>query len=197
MLLALGVTACNQGDSSSSVAVDGAVAKLQQAYDSLGALIPDPSNITTGFEVPVTLANSVTAEWSSDEPGVISFGTPAGGFSVATVNRPAKDAGDAVVTISAILSLQSELTSEMLHQTWDIDLTVKENTVAELVIDNVDDILAIIDPVYDGELSVTLNDMTIFAKSAGEAFAYDGTGIIQVYAGAASTMSVGKAYMIS
>jgi len=198
VLLALGVTACQTGNSSSSsVAVDGAVAKLQQAYDSLGALIPDPSNITAGFEVPVTLANSVTAEWSSDEPGVISFGTPANGFAVATVNRPAKDAGDAVVTISALLSLQSELSSEMLHQTWTIDLTVKENTVAELVIDNVDDILAITDKTYDGQLSVTLNDMTIFAKSAGEAFAYDGTGIIQVYAGAASTMVVGKVYTVS
>lgn len=198
VLLALGVTACGTGgSSSSSEAVDGAVAKLTQAYNSLGALIADPTNITSGFEVPSSLANGVTAEWSSDEPGVIAFGAPANGFVVATVNRPAKGAGNAVVTISALLSLQSEITSEMLHQTWTIDLTVKENTVEELVIENVADILAITDKSYDATLSVTLNDMTIFAKSAGEAFAYDGTGIIQVYAGAASTMAVGKVYTIS
>jgi len=196
VLLALGVTACNNTPSSSSVA-DGSVAKLQQAYDGLAALISDPTNITSGFEVPATLANGVTAEWSSDEPGVISFGTPASGFIVATVNRPAKDAGDAAVTISALLSLQSEITSEMLHQTWSLDLTVKENTVAELVIDNIEDVLAIVDPVYDGTLNVTLNDMTIFAKSAGEAFAFDGTGIIQVFAGAASTMQVGHVYTVA
>lgn len=195
VLLALGVTACT--DATSSSLVDGSVAKLQQAYDSLAALIPDPSNITTGFQVPATLANSVTADWSSDEPGVISFGTPADGFIVATVNRPAKDAGDAEVTISALLTLQSELTSEMLTQTWSLDVTVKENTVAELVIDNIEDVLAIVDTAYDGTLNVTLNDMTIFAKSAGEAFAFDGTGIIQVYAGAAGTMLVGHVYTVS
>src|SRR5690606_1597771 len=34
-------------------------------------------------------------------------------------------------------------------------------------------------------------------RSAGEAWAYDGTGIIQIYAGAASSLEVGKVYTIA
>ena len=182
---------------SSSVAVDGAVAKLQTAYDSLGALITDPNNITVGFQVPAQLANSVQAVWSSNQPGVISFGTASAGFINATVNRPAKGAGDASVTISAALSLQSELSTAMLTQTWSLALTVKENTVAELVIENIADILEVEDPAYDGTFNVVLQNMTIFGTSVGEAWAYDGTGIIQIYGGAASTMQVGKVYTVS
>ena len=187
----------SSSSSSSSAAVDGAVAKLQQAYDSLGALITDPNNITVGFQVPAQLANSVQAAWSSNQPGVISFGTASAGFINATVNRPAKGAGDAPVTITAALSLQSELSTAMLTRNWSLALTVKENTVAELVIENIADILAVEDPEYDGTFNVVLEDMTIFGTSAGEAWAYDGTGIIQIYGGAASTMEVGKVYTVS
>ncbi len=189
LFVSLSLAACGEQ-------IDPATAKLQQAYDGLSSLIGDASNITSGFQVPTTLVNGVTAEWESDEPGVISFGAPAGGYANATVNRPAKDAGDAEVTISALLSLQSELSEDILTQTWSIDLTVKENTVVEIVVDNIDDILAITDPAYDGTFSVTLNDMTIIGRSTGEAFAYDGTGIIQIFQ-APSSIEVGKVYTIS
>jgi hypothetical protein len=206
LLLAITLAGCGGATSSSSssssspsssVATDGAVAKLQQAYDSLGALITDPSNITVGFQVPAQLANQVQAAWSSNQPGVVSFGTASGGFINATVNRPSLGAGDASVTISAILSLQSELSTEVLTQTWSLGITVKENTVADLVIENIADILAVNDEAYDGTFNVELDNMTIFGKSVGEAWAYDGTGVIQIFGGAASTMEVGKVYSVA
>ena len=191
-------SASSSSSSSSSVAVDGTIAKLDAAALTLDGLIADPSNITVGFQVPAQLANQITAVWTSDEPGVLSFATQAvSGFLNVTVNRPAKGDGDATFDISAVLSRQSELTTDILTKTWTKEVTVKENTVDEVVIDNVEDILALTDPALDRALNVTLNDMTVFARSAGEAFAYDGTGTIQIYGGAASNLTVGKVYTIS
>jgi hypothetical protein len=191
-------SASSSSSSSSSVAVDGTIAKLDAAALTLDGLIADPSNITVGFQVPAQLANQITAVWTSDEPGVLSFATQAvSGFLNVTVNRPAKGDGDATFDISAVLSRQSELTTDILTKTWTKEVTVKENTVEEVVIDNVEDILALTDPALDRALNVTLNDMTVFARSAGEAFAYDGTGTIQLYGGAASNLTVGKVYTIS
>jgi hypothetical protein len=188
----------SSASSSSSVAVDGTIAKLDAAALTLDGLIADPSNITVGFQVPAQLANQITAVWTSDEPGVLSFATQAvSGFLNVTVNRPAKGDGDATFDISAVLSRQSELTTDILTKTWTKEVTVKENTVEEVVIDNVEDILALTDPALDRALNVTLNDMTVFARSAGEAFAFDGTGTIQIYGGAASNLTVGKVYTIS
>jgi hypothetical protein len=188
----------SSSSSSSSVAVDGTIAKLDAAALTLDGLIADPSNITVGFQVPAQLANQITAVWTSDEPGVLSFATQAvSGFLNVTVNRPAKGDGDATFDISAVLSRQSELTTDILTKTWTKEVTVKENTVEEVVIDNVEDILALTDPALDRALNVTLNDMTVFARSAGEAFAFDGTGTIQIYGGAASNLTVGKVYTIS
>jgi hypothetical protein len=181
----------------SSSTVDGSIAKLDSALSSLNAIISDPTNITTGFQVPVTLANQITAAWTSEEPGVLSFGTQAtGGFINVTVNRPAKGDGDATFDITAVLSRKSDLSEDILTRTWIKEVTVKENTVEEVSIDNVEDILALLDPALDNNLNVTLNDMTIIARSNDEAFAYDGTGTIQLY-GIPSTLTAGKVYTVS
>jgi hypothetical protein len=191
-------TASSSTESTSSVAVDPAIAKLQNAYDSLGGLIADATNITTGFQVPISLANSVTATWSSSEPGVLGFSTtPVNGLINATVNRPAKGNGDAAFNIFADLSIAAELTAGNLTLRWTQAVTVKQNTVDLIVINSIADILALRDPALDRTLNVTLSNLTIFARSGGEAFAYDGTGIIQIYRGAAENLTVGKVYTIS
>jgi hypothetical protein len=195
-------TVSSETPSSSSVAssqIDEALEFLDLAYDSLGGLIADPSNITAGFQVPSNLANGVTATWSSSNPGVLSFGQPAQntGLINTVVNRPSNGDGDARFNISAILSIPATLTSGDLTRTWTIEITVKENEVPELVIENVSDILAIRDVAYDGTLNVTLDDLTVIGKSAGDAFAYDGTGTILIYGGAAASMEVGKVYTVS
>ncbi len=195
-------TVSSETPSSSSVSssqIDEAQEFLDIAYDSLGGLIADPSNITTGFQVPSNLANGVTATWSSSNPGVLSFGQPAQntGLINTVVNRPSNGDGDARFNISAALSIPATLTSGNLTRTWTIEITVKENEVPELVIENVDDILAIRDVAYDGTLNVTLDDLTVIGKSAGDAFVYDGTGTIMIYGGAASSMEVGKVYTVS
>jgi hypothetical protein len=188
----------SSSEASSSVAVDPALAKLQSAYDSLGGLIADPTNITTGFQVPVNLANGVTATWTSAEPGVLSFSTtPVNGLINATVNRPAKDNGDASFNVFADLSIAAELTAGNLTRRWTQGVTVKQNTVELIVINSIADILALRDPSLDRTLNVTLANLTIFARSGGEAFAYDGTGIIQIYRGAAENLTVGRVYTIS
>jgi hypothetical protein len=185
-------------DTTSSVAVDPALAKLQSAFDSLGGLLADPTNVTTGFQVPVGLANGVTAAWSSAEPGVLGFSTtPVNGLINATVNRPAKGNGDASFNIFADLSIPAELTAGNLTRRWTQAVTVKQNTVDLIVINSIADILALRDPALDRTLNVTLSNLTIFARSGGEAFAYDGTGIIQIYRGAAENLTVGKVYTIS
>ena len=185
-------------DTTSSVAVDPALAKLQSAFDSLGGLLADPTNLTTGFQVPVGLANGVTATWSSAEPGVLGFSTtPVNGLINATVNRPAKGNGDASFNIFADLSIPAELTAGNLTLRWTQAVTVKQNTVDLIVINSIADILALRDPALDRTLNVTLSNLTIFARSGGEAFAYDGTGIIQIYRGAAENLTVGKVYTIS
>jgi hypothetical protein len=172
---------------------------LNDAYDSLGALIADPTNITTGFQVPATLATgSVTVSWSSSEPGVLGFGTTVTNNLInVTVNRPKKGDGDAPLNVIADLSIPAQLTTGNLTRRWTQAVTVKQSTVDEVVINNVADILALTDPGLDRNLNVTLDDMTIFAKSGGEAFAYDGTGVIQIYRGAADSLVVGKVYTIS
>ena len=188
----------SSSEASSSVAVDPALAKLQSAYDSLGGLIADPTNITTGFQVPVNLANGVTATWTSAEPGVLGFSTtPVNGLINATVNRPAKDNGDAAFNIFADLSIAAELTAGNLTRRWTQGVTVKQNTVELIVINSIADILALRDPALDRTLNVTLANLTIFARSGGEAFAYDGTGIIQIYRGAAENLTVGRVYTVS
>lgn len=188
----------SSSEASSSVAVDPALAKLQSAYDSLGGLIADPTNITTGFQVPVNLANGVTATWTSAEPGVLGFSTtPVNGLINATVNRPAKDNGDASFNVFADLSIAAELTAGNLTRRWTQGVTVKQNTVELIVINSIADILALRDPALDRTLNVTLANLTIFARSGGEAFAYDGTGIIQIYRGAAENLTVGRVYTIS
>lgn len=188
----------SSSETSSSVAVDPALAKLQSAYDSLGGLIADPTNITTGFQVPVNLANGVTATWTSAEPGVLGFSTtPVNGLINATVNRPAKDNGDASFNVFADLSIAAELTAGNLTRRWTQGVTVKQNTVELIVINSIADILALRDPALDRTLNVTLANLTIFARSGGEAFAYDGTGIIQIYRGAAENLTVGRVYTIS
>ena len=191
-------TPASSSEASSSVAVDPALAKLQSAYDSLGGLVADPTNITTGFQVPVNLANGVTATWTSAEPGVLGFSTtPVNGLINATVNRPAKDNGDAAFNIFADLSIAAELTAGNLTLRWTQAVTVKQNTVELIVINSIADILALRDPSLDRTLNVTLANLTIFARSGGEAFAYDGTGIIQIYRGAAENLTVGRVYTIS
>jgi hypothetical protein len=178
--------------------VDPALAKLQSAFDSLGGLIADPTNITTGFQVPISLANGVTATWTSAEPGVLSFSTtPVNGLINATVNRPVKGNGDASFNIFADLSIAAELTAGNLTRRWTQGVTVKQSTVDLIVINSIADILALKDPALDRALNVTLSNMTIFARSGGEAFAFDGTGIIQIYRGAAENLTVGKVYTIS
>jgi hypothetical protein len=195
-LAGCGVTPSSEPTSSGPV--DPALAKMQAAYDSLGGLIADPTNITTGFQVPITLANGVTATWTSAEPGVLSFSTtPVNGLINATVNRPARGNGDATFNIFADLSIAAELTAGNLTRRWTQPVTVKQSAVDLVVINSIADILALKDPSLDRTLNVTLSNLTIFARSGGEAFAYDGTGIIQIYRGAAENLTVGKVYTIS
>ncbi len=174
--------------------VDSAQADLDAAYSALNGLIADPSNVTSSFQVPTSLVGGVEATWESDQPGVVSFGDASGGFAPVTVNRPAKGDGDATVTITATLSIESALDdSKTLTKEWSLELTIKENTVEELVIENVADVLAITDEQYDGTYQVTLNDLTVFAVSGGNSFAYDGTGSIQIYGEA---LEVGSVYTV-
>ncbi len=200
-LAGCGATSSSTPDSSSqasSSAVDPALAKLQAAFDSLGGLISDPTNITTGFQVPINLANGVTATWTSAEPGVLSFSTtPVNGLINATVNRPLKGNGDAAFNIFADLSIAAELTAGNLTRRWTQGVTVKQSTVDLIVINSIADILALKDPALDRTLNVRLENLTIFARSGGEAFAFDGTGIIQIYRGAAENLTVGRVYTIS
>ena len=178
--------------------VDPAEAKLQTAYDSLSTLIADPSNITGGFEVPAAMANGVTATWTSSNPGVVTVGTASGGFVVVTVNRPAFGSADVNVTLSVVISITSELDdSKTITKDWSIVLTVKANEVEEITIENIADVLELTNPAYDETYQVSLEDMTIFAKADGFAFAYDGTGIIQVYSGNQENLVVGKVYTIN
>lgn len=178
--------------------VDPAEAKLEAAYDNLSVLISDPSNITGGFEVPTSLASGVTLTWTSSNPGVITIGTPSNGFAVVTVNRPAFGDDDAEVTLSVVLSIASELKDDKsLTKNWSINLTVKANTVEEIVIDSIADILAITDPAYDNAYEVSLTNLTIIAKGSDASFAYDGTGIIMVYGGSQENLEVGKVYNIN
>lgn len=175
--------------------VDPAEATLEAAYDSLSALINDPSNVTGSFSVPTTLVGGVSATWTSSNPGVMTIGASSGGFAAVTVNRPLMGQPDVVVTLSVELSIQSELDeSKTLTMNWDIDLTIKANTVEVIVVENIADVLAITDPAYDGTYQVTLNNLTIFAKGMDASFAYDGTGVIMVYGGAQETLEVGKVY---
>lgn len=179
-----------------TVKEDGAQTKLDTAHAGMDILISDPSNITSNFVVPSMLAGGIEAVWTSDNPGVVSFGTAVNNEVTATVNRPAKGQGDATVKITATLKLKSELSDKILEKKWEKTLTVKENTVEEIEINTIKDILDLRDETYDGgEYTVTIPNVTVFAK--GDAlFGYDGTGIIQLFNNQ-TTFEVGKVYDIT
>ena len=185
------LVACNP-----TVKEDGALTKLETAKSGMDILIEDPSNILANFVVPAKLAGNIAAEWASDNPGVISFGAAQEGEITATVIRPAKGQGDAAVKITATLKLKSELSDEILQVKWEKNLTVKENTVEEIEINTIADILAIRDVAYDGgTYSVDIPNVTIFAK--GDVFfGYDGTGIIQLFQ-SQTTFEVDKVYDVT
>ena len=195
-ILVMGLVLVSCGDKEEPV--DGAIATLASAKTSLNGVFIDPSNITNNITVPTSLLiGAVTAEWTSDEPGVISFGTPDACLVSGTVNRPALGDGDATVVVTAALSIQSELSTDMLTDTFTITLTVKENTVAEISIETVADILAVVDSEYDGTYNVTIENLSVFAAGDDAVFAYDGTGVIEVYGGASADMEVGKVYTVA
>src|SRR5690554_1105157 len=197
MLLALTLVACKKTED------DPAQAKLDHVHEGLDALIADPSSITSGFELPATFQHGVTGTWVSSEPGVLSISTTptASGRYVVTVNRPPKGSGNTTVTLSIELKIDAENSDDVLTKSWTQDLTIIESATEDLNIETIADILALADDAYDpaddaDKVSVTLDEVTVFAKG-NVTFVYDGTGIIQVYNGAASDMEVGKVYKIS
>jgi len=191
ILFGLGLASCTDK-------VDPAEAHLQTAYDSLNAIISDPSNIKASFNVPTTLANGVTAEWSSSNPGVATIGAPSGGFSIITVNRPAFGQANVKLTLTVELAVPSELDAgETLTKEWSIEITVIANEVEEITIETVADILAIDDEAYDGTYQVEIPNMTIIGRGQDAVFAFDGTGTIQIYGGLHETLEIGKVYTIS
>lgn len=191
--LVFGLVACEEDP-----VVDPAQETLQDAYDTLNGLISDPSNITGNFTVPTLLVGGVDAAWSTNNPGVVTVGQPANNLAVVTVNRPAFGEPDAKVTLSAVLTIPSELdATKELTLTWNLELTVKASTVEVVNIENIADVLALDDVAYDGTYQVTLEGLTIVGKGSDSAFAYDGTGIIQLYGGDVSGLEVGKVYDVS
>ncbi len=182
------LTSCNNGEED-----------LQAAYDTLGGVIQTPAAVTNNFYLPTDLVGEVTAEWSTDQPGVISLGEPdAEGLVLATVNRPAFGENNADVVISAVLTLPSTNNT----MTYTITVTVIAQSVQELTINNIADFLAVTDAAYDpadaqDKTQIDLNNVTVFAKGDDSAFIYDGTGITEVYGGASGSMEVGKVYNVS
>jgi len=190
LFMGLAVVACQ--DTTAATTADANATTLASAKTSLNAVFSDPSNITNNITVPTSLASgAVTATWTSSEPGVIAFSEPADGVATGVVNRPALGDGDATVTVTATLTIAD------LSDTWSQELTVKENTVAEISINTVADIFAITDSSYDGTYQVTIEDLTVIAAGDDAVFAYDGTGIIEIYGGASSSMEVGKVYTVA
>lgn len=178
--------------------VDPAQETLQDAYDTLNGLISDPSNITGNFTVPTLLVGGVDAVWSTNNPGVVTVGQPANNLAIVTVNRPAFGEPDAKVTLTAVLTIPAELdATKDLTLTWNLELTVKASTVEVVNIENIADVLALQDVAYDGTYQVTLEGLTIIGKGSDSAFAYDGSGIIQIYGGDVSGFEVGKVYTVS
>ena len=177
---------------------DAAKVLLQDAKDSLNGVIGDPTNITATFQVPVNLMNDVTAVWSSNNPGVITFAAPVSGLATATVNRPAFGEPDAVVTLTAVLMIESAANAtEFLSDEFVIQVTVKANTVEEIVIETVADMLAIRDLAYDRTVEVVISDLTVIGIGNDGAFAYDGTGTTQLYGANFAALQVGKVYTVT
>jgi hypothetical protein len=180
------------------VVEDAAKVLLQDAKDSLNGVIGDPTNITATFQVPVNLMNDVTAVWSSNNPGVITFAAPVSGLATATVNRPAFGEPDAVVTLTAVLMIESAANAtEFLSDEFVIQVTVKANTVEEIVIETVADMLAIRDLAYDRTVEVVISDLTVIGIGNDGAFAYDGTGTTQLYGANFAALQVGKVYTVT
>ena len=180
------------------VVEDAAKVLLQDAKDSLNGVIGDPTNITATFQVPVNLMNDVTAVWSSNNPGVITFSAPVSGLATATVNRPAFGEPDAVVTLTAVLMIESAANAtEFLSDEFVIQVTVKANTVEEIVIETVADMLAIRDLAYDRTIEVVIKDLTVIGIGNDGAFAYDGTGVTQLYGANFAALQVGKVYTVT
>jgi uncharacterized protein YdeI (BOF family) len=180
------------------VVEDAAKVSLQDAKDSLNGVIGDPTNITATFQVPVNLMNDVTAVWSSNNPGVITFAAPVSGLATATVNRPAFGEPDAVVTLTAVLMIESAASAtEFLSDEFIIQVTVKANTVEEIVIETVADMLAIRDLAYDRTIEVVISDLTVIGIGNDGAFAYDGTGTTQLYGANFAALQVGKVYTVT
>lgn len=190
LILSLVVVAC------ADQAVDGSVASLSQAKDGLNAIIYDPSNITRNFDMPTTLLGGVTATWtSSDEEGLV-FGPAVNGMSKATVTRPAYGEANKKVTISALLSVKSELSDDVLTDTWSIEITIVADTVKPTTV------ISIKDAFENNEIgaTVTVKGTLLGYTGNGTLSFYDGTGAVSIYNTAEAAeiyKNVGKEYTIT
>lgn len=194
LLLSFTLIACGKKE-------DAAQAFLDNAHKALDMVITEPSAIGANFQVPVSLADGVSATWESTDPGIVAIGNASGGFVNIIVNRPTKGSGNATVTLKATLSVKSANSDEMITKEWSIVLTILEQTVEELTIETIADILAIKNDAYDPQdkkdkVQVTIENVTIIGKG-DVAFGYDGTGTIQLYGGVSKDLEVGKVYTVS
>jgi hypothetical protein len=194
LLLSFTLIACGEKE-------DAAQAFLDNAHKALDMVITEPSAVGANFQVPVSLADGVSATWESTDPGIVAIGNASGGFVNIIVNRPTKGSGNATVTLKATLSVKSANSDEMITKEWSIVLTILEQTVEELTIETIADILAIKDDAYDPQdkkdkVQVTIENVTIIGKG-DVAFGYDGTGTIQLYGGVSKDLEVGKVYTVS
>src|SRR5690554_5397380 len=194
LLLSFTLIACGEKE-------DAAQAFLDNAHRALDMVITEPSAVGANFQVPVSLADGVSATWESTDPGIVAIGNASGGFVNIIVNRPTKGSGNATVTLKATLSVKSANSDEMITKEWSIVLTILEQTVEELTIKTIADILAIKDDAYDPQdkkdkVQVTIENVTIIGKG-DVAFGYDGTGTIQLYGGVSKDLEVGKVYTVS
>lgn len=160
---------------------DPAQAYLETASESLVTLIADPSNITTGFDVPTSLANGVTATWTSSNPGVVTIGTPASGFAKVTVNRPGWGNPDAVVTLTAKLTVPAANKKDTtLEKVWELDITVKASAQGT-VVETITDIADLYDTAtYPKDTVVRVQGYLIGGQSSYY-FLQDATGGIGLY----------------
>lgn len=187
VVLAFGLIACNGNKKE-----DPALEKLQQAHDGLNVLIKDPSNILADFEVPAVLAHGVKAEWSSSEPGIISFSEEKDGMITVIVNRPQKGAGNASVELKATLSIKAENSDEILKKEWSQKLTVIEATLDYAVIGTIAEVIA----KAKKDDWVKMTGVTLSGKTKDGIYITDETGSMFVYLAAEPNKNweVGKAY---
>ena len=144
---------------------------LADAKQKLSLVVADPLSVKANIDLPATGLNGSTIVWASNNEAVIA--------TDGTVTRPAIGAADAVVVLTATITVGEETDTKDFQLKVVASVPSVTITVAELVM-----------PAIEVGDVVELQGVVVGTIQGKGFHMYDGTGFTYVYQGSDATLSI-------